>query len=392
MKCILCGSERVENIFHLKDAPRYAQKLLAEADARAGARVDVSLYQCCECDMVQIDPDNLEHEGYWEDYLNTRACTELYTRYENTLAEDFMRKFGLKGKSVVEIGCGDGYFAEQLQRRGARIVAIEPSQTACRLAEARGVKCYNCFLDDEIETHIGEKFDAFVTKQVIDLVKDPSNLLYNLGKILNPGAYGLIDVPSWSKTLLDRRYYSVLPDRVGYFTAKTLMQILERNHFHVIEVFHGAEDEYVGAYVYYEGCKDGLLREFQSEFDEFSEKFSSLINEYHHAGKSIGAWGAGAKGVTIFSFTGMDPGMIKYVVDKDQNRWNQYMPGSMLKVVSPDTLKRNPVDAVIITAAMFYKEITKELVRDYGYTGDIILLSPMPHVMSREMKDKILAE
>lgn len=391
MKCIVCGSASIEQIFRLENGPRYAQKVFAEPDSKAGMRVNVDLFKCRSCGMVQIDPERLSHEGYWEDYLNSRACTELYVRYDNNLADNFIKRYGLAGKKIIEVGPGDGYFSDELRKRGAIMTGIEPSKKASDIVNAKGIKCYNCFLDDNIQSVVKEKFDGFVCKQVIDLVKTPSVLLSNLGKILKPGAYGLIDVPSWTKTLLDRRYYSVLPDRVGYFTAQTLTEILERNNFHVLEVFHGAEDEYVGAYVYYEGSKDGLLNMFKNEFTEFKKTFLALINGYRERGKSIAAWGAGAKGVTVFSFTGMDSNIIKYVIDKDQNRWGHYMSGSLLKIVAPEFLTKNPVDIVIITASMFYKEITRDLIKKYNFKGDIVLLSPMPHVIKKEEVESILA-
>lgn len=390
MKCIVCDSTNVNVAFHLKNGPRYAQKLLNSPDDTGGDRIDVKLYQCADCGMIQIDPDTLEHDEYFEDYLMSRSCTELYVQYDNELADILDKKYGLRGQNIVEVGCGDGFFGELLIGRGAEVAAIEPSKTACERAEKRGVKCYNTFLDTNIENTVKVKFDGFVTKQVMDLVKEPNTFLSSLGKVLKPGAWGLIDVPSWTKTLLDMRYYDVLPDRMGYYTAKTLVEVLERNHFHVVEVFHGAEDEYVGAYVVYEGEENGLLKRFNAEFAEFNERFTSLMQGYRDAGKKVAAWGAGAKGVTIFSFTGMDSSTIAYVVDKDEFKWNKYLPGSKLKVMPPETVAEQPVDAVIITGVMFYKEITRQLVNEFGFQGDIILISPMPRVLSREELDAVL--
>jgi len=391
MKCILCGSTDLRLTFLLEDGPRYAQKLLDSPDPVQGRRVDISLYKCADCDMVQIDPDTLEHDAYFEDYLMSRSCTELYVRYDTGLAEDFVGRFDLEGKRVVEIGCGDGFFAEQLKLRGVEVCAVEPSATARGLAEQRGVECYDVFLGPDIDTHVTERFDAFVTKQVMDLVKDPNTFLASLGRILRPGAHGLVDVPSWTKTLLDRRYYDVLGDRVGYYTARTLSEILERNHFHVLEVFRGADDEYVGAYVCYEGGEDGLTEAFTSEFSEFKSRLSAILEPYRAAGKRVAAWGAGAKGVTLFSFARVDASTIPYVVDKDPHKWGRYLPGSLLRVVPPERVGQDPVDAMIITGVMFSREITRELVRDHGFTGDIILLSPTPRVLGPEETQALLA-
>ena len=391
MKCILCNSNNVEVVFHLENAPQYAQKVLDTPDAIEGAKVNVHLFKCNECNMIQIDPDRVSHDKYWDDYLNSRACTELYVQYDNSLADTFINRFELQEKTIVEIGCGDGYFSEALQSRGATVSAIEPSKKAYKIVKQQGINCYNEYVDDHISSNVLERFDAFVTKQVIDLVKNPNKLLKNIGTLLKPGAFGLIDVPSWTKTLIDQRYNSILPDRISYFTASTLTQILERNYFHVVEIFHGAEDEYVGAYVIFEGKKDGLLDGFCQGYQTFREKFDSIIAKYRQMDKSIAAWGAGAKGITIFSFSGVDSKTIQYVIDKDTNRWGRFMPGSLLPITPPNALAEKPVDAIIITAAMFYKEIIRELIDQFHFKGDIILLTPTPHVVSQDEIYRIVA-
>lgn len=388
MKCLLCGSTDVKVAFHLPGASRLSQKLLTADELKHGGddRIAVDLYSCNACDMVQVDPSTLRQPSdYWVNYLNSRAATELYVEYDRHLADTLVNRYKLKGKTCIEVGCGDGYFSNELMKRGVSVTAIEPSSRACKVAAAKyGVKTINAYLDDQITTRVSEKFDSFVCKQVMDLLEGANDLLRNLGSILKPGAIGLIDVPSLTKTLLDKRYYSVIPDRVGYYSASTLTKILERNHFHVFEVFHGAEDEYVGAYAIYEGEKNGLLNSFGDDFEQFNEAFQGLLRKYRSQGKTVAGWGAGAKGVTVFAFTGVGPEDIQFVVDRDANRWGMYLPGSALPVVSPDEIKSRKPDAVIITAAMFYKEIVRDLVGNFHYKGDIIVLAPLPHVISQQ--------
>lgn len=387
MKCLLCHSTNVRVVFRLQNAPLASQKVLTaeEVKAKGAQKVDVDLYRCDECGMIQIDPTTLHQAGdYWADYLNSRAVADLYVQYDRTLADTLAYRYKGTGRRCVEIGCGDGYFSAELMKRGMDVVAIEPSAKACAVATKAGVKVYNTFLDDNIKQHVEGKFDAFVCKQVMDLLVDHHALLRNLASLLNPGAVGVIDVPSWTKTLVDKRYYSVLPDRVGYYTAATLTRILEMHDFHVVEVFHGAEDEYVGAYVIYEGEKDGLAKAFVAEFDDFNKSFGKLLADAKRNGKVLAGWGAGAKGVTVFSFSGAGPTDIAFVVDRDGNRWGRYMPGSLIPIVSPEQFRSLHADAIIVTAAMFYKEIVRDLVTTFNYKGDIIVFSPLPHVLGVE--------
>ncbi len=395
MKCLLCHSTNVEVVFHLPHAPRASQKVLTAEEVRTkGAeRVDVDLYGCKDCGMIQIDPATLQQgSDYWLDYLNSRAVADLYVQYDKTLADTLAHRYKGAGRKCIEVGCGDGYFSAELMKRGMEVVAIEPSAKACAVAAKAGVKVYNTYLDDNIRTQITEKFDAFVCKQVMDLLVDHHALLRNLASLLNPGAVGVIDVPSWTKTLVDKRYYSVLPDRVGYYTAATLTKILEMHDFHVVEIFHGAEDEYVGAYVIYEGGKAGLTKEFASEFQAFNEAFHRLVGDAKKSGKTLAGWGAGAKGVTVFAFSGAGPQDVAFVVDRDKNRWGHFMPSSLIPIESPEVLRTRHVDGVIVTAAMFYKEIVRDLVNGFNYKGDIIILTPLPHVLSADEIAAILKD
>jgi 2-polyprenyl-3-methyl-5-hydroxy-6-metoxy-1,4-benzoquinol methylase len=382
MNCVGCGSLNTKQIFRLPNIPRFTQKVLDRPDADPFQGQDVQLLQCGECGLVQVDPDSLSHDGYWEDYLNSRAVTQLYAAYDELHAEKLSSKFSLAGKTVLEVGCGDGYFLERLRERKVHVCAIEPSHKAAEILKQKQIPVYNTYVDDQIVETVKERFDGLICRQVLDLVKSPNMVLRNAARLLRPGACALIDVPSWSKLLIDQRYYSVLPDRVSYFTAETLLRFLERNGFHVLEIFHGAEDEYVGAYCLYQPPGHELLTEFCAHFDNFCQAYEKLLQELKNTGKSIAAWGAGAKGVTIFSMMKTGPKEIRYVIDKDPTRWERYMPGSQLKIVKPEMLKSQPVDVMIVTASMFLKEIVAELIDDYQFTGQIVALSPTPHVLS----------
>ena len=80
------------------------------------------------------------------------------------------------------------------------------------------------------------------------------------------------------------------------------------------------------------------------------------------------------------------------VVDRDTQRWDRFMPGNLIPIISPDTFRAKHADAIIVTAAMFYKEIVRDLVNSFDYKGDIITLTPLPHVLdAKEIEDILKA-
>ncbi|CDG17207.1 class I SAM-dependent DNA methyltransferase [Xenorhabdus doucetiae] len=101
------------------------------------------------------------------------AIGEYYEKFSNTVAQrqselrDILNMVGdIRGKSVLDLACGYGYFGRELHRRGAeKVVGIDISEKMIELAKAKS-KLYG----DDIEFHVQnvsemqleEKFDIIV--------------------------------------------------------------------------------------------------------------------------------------------------------------------------------------------------------------------------------------
>ncbi|MCE1892621.1 class I SAM-dependent methyltransferase, partial [Enterobacter hormaechei] len=85
------------------------------------------------------------------------AIGEYYEKFSNTVAQrqselrDILNMVGdIRGKSVLDLACGYGYFGRELHRRGAeKVVGIDISEKMIELAKAKS-KLYG----DDIEFHV----------------------------------------------------------------------------------------------------------------------------------------------------------------------------------------------------------------------------------------------
>jgi SAM-dependent methyltransferase len=94
------------------------------------------------------------------------------------------------GMLVLEVGCGAGYFTEELARTGARIVAIDISPDLLTRARAR-VRAGNVSFREEnayATTFDAESFDAVVGSSVLHHL-DLERGLAELHRVLRPGAH-----------------------------------------------------------------------------------------------------------------------------------------------------------------------------------------------------------
>ena len=65
--------------------------------------------------------------NYYDDYVNAPSLSVQAQRFQTGQAIEFVRRFGLSGRAILEIGCGDGFFLSALEAAGATGYGVESS-------------------------------------------------------------------------------------------------------------------------------------------------------------------------------------------------------------------------------------------------------------------------
>lgn len=100
-------------------------------------------------------------------------------------------------KTVLDLGCAGGFMAEALARNGARVTGIDPAQDAIKAAKSHA-KISN--LDINYDVGVGEQmpypdnhFDIVACVDVLEHVRDLSQVLAEVVRVLKPGGIFLYD-------------------------------------------------------------------------------------------------------------------------------------------------------------------------------------------------------
>lgn len=157
---------------------------------------------------MAIMTDEIEFEKYrtrgayhWQQISlhPTRSNAFVKARYVHCLALLSGAVGGLQGKRVLDVGCGDGVLTWRLQRQGASAHGVDASDLAIQLAREMHGKRGS---DAEFRTVSGYDtgypdghFDAIVSSDVIEHVRDPDRLLGEIRRVLKPGGAAVISTP-----------------------------------------------------------------------------------------------------------------------------------------------------------------------------------------------------
>ncbi|MGH2956306.1 MAG: class I SAM-dependent methyltransferase [Solirubrobacterales bacterium] len=152
---------------------------------------------------------------------------------------------------LVDLGCWVGFFVSEAVRRGWVAVGVEPSEFASDYARRElGLDVRTAGL---FEAELSEaSFDAVFMGDVIEHVPAADEAVGRARSLLTGGgvlAMALPDAGSRLARLLGRRWWSVIPTHVHYFTRHSLATLLQRQGFEVLEITTSPKVFTVGYYL-----------------------------------------------------------------------------------------------------------------------------------------------
>lgn len=364
--CRLCGFDGIEPEIKLTGMPRWNHRLLQSTELATDHGIDLTAYRCPSCGFVSV-PMRLSDE-YYDDYVNVPSLSPQAQQFQNEQAQEFVQRFGLVGRTVLEVGCGDGYFLHSMQKAGSHCFGIEPSNAQRALACARGLKVEQGILSGK-RILAEAPFDAFVTRQVFEHIEDIRDFLLTIRGNLRDGAVGLVEVPNLEKLAFEGRFFDFIPEHINYFTPRSLSLAMQLAGFEVLEVTPVQEGEALRVLVRWQSLPEygSLARRVGS----LREDVARYLSDCQTKGKKVAIWGAGGKGLSMMAVS--DLSQVQLLVDGDPGKVGLYAPVSHLRVSGPAELALQEIDAVIVMAPAYEREIAHKLRTELAFHGQVVL-------------------
>jgi ubiquinone/menaquinone biosynthesis C-methylase UbiE len=238
--CRVCGCDDIKEIIQLKD--------------HSITKEDFSLVECGCCGLIHTSPmpESEELGKYYqsEDYISHSDTKKgfistLYhwaRSYTLTKKYSWMHKYG-KGNTLLDIGCGTGYFPAYMQKAGFKVAAMEPDSGARNLAEKQlNQKVYSSL--EEVSGNYSHITMWHVLEHVPDLNATFQQLYQLLAKegrlfiaIPNPASY---DAQKY------KEYWAAydVPRHLYHMTPKVLSYVARRNSFELVHSINQPMDSY----------------------------------------------------------------------------------------------------------------------------------------------------
>jgi SAM-dependent methyltransferase len=385
--CPSCGSFDINTFYEIKNVPAHSVLLLRTKEkALQYSKRDVKLGFCRQCGFIfntVFDPS--VHE-YSPGYEATQSFSETFSAFHQKLAAELVERYGLRNKTIIEIGCGNGEFLTLLCDLGDnKGIGFDPAFREEQKQSSPGDK--TTFIKDFYsEKYSAYKADFICCKMTLEHIHDTANFIsktrHSIGD--NYKAKVFFQLPEARRILRELAFWDIYYEHCSYFSRGSLGSLFRKCGFDVIDLWTEYEDQYLmitakpgtggeAAVLSQENDMDALKK----EIDYFAENSPARINEWKQnithmksKGKRIVIWPSGSKSVAFLTTLGIRD-EIEYAVDINPRRQGSYTAGTGQKIVSPDFLKDYRPDVVIVMNPV-YKEEIKNILNEMDLEPELI--------------------
>ena len=285
-KCPVCSSEKISLHLVCRDHLVSGQNF--------------ALYKCSVCETVftQDHPPESEMAGYYrsEEYISHSDTSKGISNKLYKLARGIMLKkkremvqnqTGLKKGTLLDIGCGTGYFAGAMKEAGWEVTGIEVDDKAREFAASRFK--LKVITPGQIDHIPSKSFDCITLWHVLEHFHDPFRYFMKISDLLKPGGLCIVALPNcssydalhygnfWAAYDVPRHIWHFQPSSFDHFLKKAryTCEGIKNMPFDAFYISMMSE-KYRGNGLYFiSGMLKGKLFFLKSLFNK--EKSSSLI-------------------------------------------------------------------------------------------------------------------
>lgn len=387
VSCPICADSRYFDFLTIESMPVSDGLVRRTKEEALSTPLGAITLACCEsCGYIgnrRFDPSKLV---FSPEYMISLHHSPRYRKFLEDQCDYLIDAYQLKNRTVLEIGCGQGYFLELLCRRGDLSgYGFDPA-----VKEYGTVQLTNSQVTLSPEDY-APRCDAIrpnliCCRHVMQLITDPHEFMRTLRSQLKwePPAVVYFEIPNASSIFRPDVVWCIMYEYRSYWSESSLTTLFQQTGF---EVRRTAPCFVDGQYVQIEAVPSSSrrtnpvsrpeqlveqARSFGKAYQQQVEHWGNRLADMASSHRRIAAWGSGGRAICFFNALQLRE-QIPYVVDINPDRQECYLPWTAQKIVAPEFLKDFRPDVIIVTNPTYENEIRSQ-VAGMGLKAEVLSL------------------
>jgi hypothetical protein len=396
LTCGACAGTKLTVFLDLGRTP-LANRYPATVDEKE-AWYPLQLGVCGNCGLVQLMEIVDDHELYGIDYGFYSGGSMAQLEYHRRGAQLLLDRFPEQAKQLtIEVACNDGSLLQHFEAAGCRSLGIDPAVGPVEQARDRGLDVIQQALSTELAQKVRDEYGPaglVIAYNSMAHVQDLSDVLAGVRALMDTDSVAVFEVQYLPDLLAGNMYDQVYHEHRFFYSLRSLRHATGLHGLYVVDaelielqgggirVTLSADPEAIPSPAVEriadsEWWLEHAYAGFQGKVDRTRDHLRSLILAEVASGARIAGYGAAAKATTILNFCGIGPEALQYVVDTTPYKQGRFVPGTGLRILSPEAAAEEPVDTLLLLAANYLGTV----LRHNPHKGRWITPQPLPAVI-----------
>ena len=348
---------------------------------------------CGRCFLVQLEEFETP-EQIFSDYAYFSSYSSSWLQHARAYAEQMTVRLELGEDShVVEIASNDGYLLQYFHERQIPVLGIEPAANVAKVALQKGIPTLVEFFGRETARSLAEESaaDLLLGNNVLAHVPDLNDFVAGMKILLAPGGVITMEFPHLMRLVEDNQWDTIYHEHFSYFSFLTASRVFEAHGLRLFDVqelpTHGGSLRIFGAHAEDHGkpeteaARELRERERAAGYEQLDtylgygqrvqadkRQILSFLVDLKQAGLRVAGYGAPAKGNTLLNYCGVRTDFLDFTCDLNPHKQGHFLPGSHIPIRSPDAIREERPDVVLILPWNLTEEIVEQLgfIREWG--------------------------
>lgn len=358
--CKLCGSKKTKSIFKHNKIPLYNLNYQTDVKKSLLSKlVKINFVICKKCEFVfNAKYTNLD---YKVDYDANRSFSKYFQNYLKFIAKELYLKTK-KSKNIVEVGAGDGLFAEELIKNYKTKINFTAFDVSWLVQKKRTIeyRVNDLNVIKKIPKYYNKQFnskpDLLILRHVLEHQSNIKKFIKGL--IFNNPRYFFIEIPCWEFVRKNNFHY-FSNEHCSYFSKKNIEFFMSQFGYKKVFVKYVFNREYIISLwekkKIRRKLKFNLKPKIKFNYNNWKKNIKKkLLNSI--------MWGAGGKGVMLLNLLELKSNDMKYIIDSNPNLENKYIPGTDIKIYGISKgIKNDKTNKIAVINPLYFQEIKKTI-------------------------------
>ncbi len=375
--CRGCGSRDLELMFSLKPTPIGDAYVSADKVSVPQPSYPIDLHICRQCGFAQL-LDVIDPEILYGEYIYVTESSFGLPAHFLSYADSVISRCKLApGSLVVDLGSNDGTLLRCFQKKGMKVLGVEPATHIAAQATADGVETLGAFLSPALAKEMVAKYGparVITSNNVFANIDDLASWVAAVGNLLASDGVYVIESFYLADVVKNMVFDFIYHEHLSAFSVKPVKLLFERAGLELIAVEHVetkggslryflqrpggplANDGSVAALLAAEE-RMGLYRKetyvaFAEKINALKEQTRAFLQQAKREGKSVAGFGASITGTTLIYHFEIGE-YLDYLVDDNPAKQGRFSPGLHLPVYPTSALAERKPDYVLVLAWRF---------------------------------------